>query len=31
LPAWLLHEAITPAKLIGAALIIVGLVVIAHG
>ena len=31
LPAWLLHEAITPAKLIGAALIIAGLVAIAHG
>ena len=29
--AWLLHEAITPAKLIGAALIIAGLVVIARG
>ena len=29
--AWLLHEAITPAKLIGAALIVAGLVVIARG
>ncbi len=31
LAVWLLHEAITPAKLIGAALIIAGLIVIARG
>lgn len=31
LAAWILHEAITPAKLIGGGLIVAGLVVIARG